>query len=184
MNIFMSFVLKMHVTIPAGTTLPNGHIMTKSLLGCPAGFAITALQQVVTFILFFVYSAAVYNTVYRHDLKKLTTVSEYVNVVIFGAVFAANIALNNFSLGYISVGVNLIIRSCLPLSTYCSQQALSLFGIYKWKEVKILEILLMVVGVICAFVFTLSHFEGKIVVGGGAFQGVVACVGSLLCGSL
>jgi len=137
----------------------------------------------VSFILFFVYSAAVYNTDYRHDLKKLTTVSEYVNVVIFGVVFAANIALNNFSLGYISIGVNLIIRSCLPLSTYGSQQALSLCGIYKWKEVKILEILLMIVGVICAIVFTMSNFEGKMELNSG-FIGVMACLGSLFCGSL
>ena len=45
--------------------------------------------------------------------------------------FAANIALNNFSLGYISIGVNLIIRSCLPLSTFVSQQIMAQFNLYR-----------------------------------------------------
>lgn len=104
-------------------------------------------------------------------------------VVIFGVVFAANIALNNFSLGYISMGVNLIIRSCLPLTTYLSQQALSTCKLYPRKEWKILEISLMAIGVVCAVVFTWSDFEGKMTLG-GRFIGVLACLGSLLCGSL
>merc|ERR1712203_1334043 len=108
---------------------------------------------------------------------------ECVSVAIFGCVFAANIALNNFSLGYISIGVNLIIRSCLPLSTYCSQQALAMFGLYQWKPFKLLEVALMVVGVVCATIFTWADFQGKLTLG-GRFVGVIACLGSLLCGSL
>jgi len=79
--------------------------------------------------------------------------------------------------------VNLIIRSCLPLSTYVSQQGLSMVGLYQWKPFKILEVSLMVVGVVCATVFTWADFEGKIEFS-GRFIGVVACLGSLLCGSL
>merc|ERR1712127_350899 len=101
----------------------------------------------------------------------------------FGAVFAANIALNNFSLGYISIGVNLIIRSCLPLTTYLSQQGLAVFGLYTFKPFKILEMILMTAGVVCACLFTWADFEGKLTLG-GRFIGVLGCLGSLLCGSL
>jgi len=183
MNIFMSWVLGTHVTIPAGTVLNSGHVLETDLRGCPAGFALTALQQGVSFVLFLVYFTSVYFTPYRYTPKHLKTNFEYISVVVFGCVFAANIALNNFSLGYISIGVNLIIRSCLPLSTFMSQQGLAMFGLYTWKPFKALEILLMVVGVVCACLFTWSDFEGKLTLG-GRFIGVLACLGSLLCGSM
>jgi len=183
MNIFMSWCLGTHVTIPAGTVLESGQVLATDLKGCPAGFALTALQQVVSFILFMVYFGAVYFTPYRYMPKELKSSFEIVSVVIFGCVFAANIALNNFSLGYISIGVNLIIRSCLPLSTYISQQGLAMFGLYTFKPFKILEVGLMFIGVICACVFTWSDFQGKLTLG-GRFIGVLACLGSLLCGSL
>jgi len=153
------------------------------LTGCPAGFALTALQQVVSFILFLLFFIAVYWTPMRYMPKKLGTISELLSVAIFGCVFAANIALNNFSLGYISIGVNLIIRSCLPLSTYVSQQGLAVFGMYPFKEFKILEVTLMTIGVFCAAVFTWASFGGNFSAGTGLL-GVLACMGSLLCGSL
>merc|ERR550532_3921316 len=183
MNIFMSWVLGTHITIPAGTVLNNGNVLRQDLKGCPAGFALTALQQVVSFILFSIYFVTVYFTPYKYTPKQLQTRFEYISVVIFGCVFAANIALNNFSLGYISIGVNLIIRSCLPLSTYVSQQALAMFGLYQWKPFKLLEVSLVVVGVICATIFTWTDFEGRIEFS-GRFIGVTACLMSLLSGSL
>jgi len=183
MNIFMSWALGTHVTIPAGTILRNGHTLASDLKGCPAGFALTALQQVVSFILFLVYFGYKYTTPTPYQPKQLKTKFECISVVVFGCVFAANIALNNFSLGYISIGVNLIIRSCLPLTTYLSQQGLSVFGLYTWKPFKCLEITLMTVGVVCACLFTWADFEGKLTLG-GRFIGVLGCLGSLLCGSL
>merc|ERR550532_3216055 len=186
MNIFMSWVLKIHETIPAGTMITKGDgqfELQDSLTGCPAGFALTALQQVVSFILFLLFFIAVYWTPKRYMPKKLGTMREILSVAIFGCVFAANIALNNFSLGYISIGVNLIIRSCLPLSTYVSQQGLAVFGMYPFKEFKILEVSLMAIGVFCAAVFTWASFGGNFSAGTGLL-GVLACAGSLLCGSL
>jgi len=183
MNIFMSWALGTHVTIPAGTVLKNGHTLASDLKGCPAGFALTALQQVVSFILFLIYFGVKSTTSTPYQPKKLKTNFEIISVVIFGCVFAANIALNNFSLGYISIGVNLIIRSCLPLTTYLSQQGLSFFGLYTWKPFKCLEVTLMTVGVVCACLFTWADFEGKLTLG-GRFIGVLGCLGSLLCGSL
>merc|ERR1719367_1782342 len=88
--------------------------------------------------------------------KKISSIKEVVSILIFGSVFAMNIALNNFSLGYVSIAVNLIIRSCLPLTTFLSQQGLARFELYDYKPCKVLEISLMVVGVFCACAFTIA----------------------------
>ena len=45
---------------------------------------------------------------------------EEVVSITFGSVSAMNIALNYFSFGYVGNAVNLIIRSCLPLTTLIS----------------------------------------------------------------
>jgi len=187
MNIFMSWVMRTNVTVPAGTTIAStGAVLEKNLTGCPAGFALTAFQQVISFVVFMIFFVAVYFTPYRYVPKKLNTWFEVFSVVIFGCVFALNIALNNFSLGYISIAVNLIIRSCLPLTTFLSQQGLAVFKLYPFKPCKVKEILLMVIGVICAGTFTCAKImssdkksDSKNIV-----LGVVMCIASLLCGSL
>merc|ERR1712194_468860 len=147
------------------------------------------MQQIVSFVVFCIYFGAVYFTPYRYVPKPLKTPFEVFCVVVFGCVFALNIALNNFSLGYISIAVNLIIRSCLPLTTFLSQQGLALFNLYPFKPCKALEISLMVAGVICAGVFTLAQIMASSASGhsseaGNQILGVAMCIASLLCGSL
>merc|ERR1712137_1023421 len=147
------------------------------------------MQQMVSFVVFCIYFAAVYFTPYRYVPKPLKTPFEVFCVVVFGCVFALNIALNNFSLGYISIAVNLIIRSCLPLTTFLSQQGLALFNLYPFKPCKVLEISLMVIGVICAGVFTMAQIMASSASGhsseaGNQILGVIMCIASLLCGSL
>jgi len=189
MNIFMGWVMGTHVTVPKGTVLDDGTVMEDDLTGCPAGFALTAMQQMVSFVVFVIWFCAVYWTPYRYTPKKLNTPFEFFCVVIFGCVFALNIALNNFSLGYISIAVNLIIRSCLPLTTFVSQQGLALVGLYPFKPCRWLEIGLMMVGVLCAGAFTLAQILASSAAGhsseaGNQVLGVFMCVMSLLCGSL
>jgi len=144
---------------------------------------------VISFIVFWFFFASAYFTPYRYTPKKLNSWFEVFCVVIFGCVFALNIALNNFSLGYISIAVNLIIRSCLPLSTFLSQQALAVVKLYPFKPCRAKEISLMIVGVICAGVFTMarllgSQASGKESSSGNMLLGVGMCIASLLCGSL
>ncbi|CAJ1404241.1 unnamed protein product [Effrenium voratum] len=122
MNIFMGWVFRTHVTLEKGYVLPNGNVLDQDLHGCPVGFALTAMQQVISFFCFIILYGALYYTPYRIETRKITSFNEVVSICIFGSVFALNIALNNFSLGYISIAVNLIIRSCLPLTTFLSQQ--------------------------------------------------------------
>eukprot|EP00928_Gymnodinium_smaydae_P047113 TRINITY_DN31428_c0_g1_i1.p1 TRINITY_DN31428_c0_g1~~TRINITY_DN31428_c0_g1_i1.p1 ORF type:complete len:453 (+),score=60.67 TRINITY_DN31428_c0_g1_i1:35-1360(+) len=187
MNIYMSWLMRTSVTVPKGTKLPNGDVLEVDLTGCPAGFALTAMQQVVSFIVFWIFFSAVYFTPYRYVPKRLNNWFEVFCVIVFGCVFALNIALNNFSLAYMSIAVNLIIRSCLPLSTFLSQQGLAVFGLYPLKEWRWKEISLMVVGVLCAATFTLARIMGSSVEGHSSSNmilGVIMCILSLLCGSL
>mmetsp|Transcript_42816 Transcript_42816/g.102442 ORF Transcript_42816/g.102442 Transcript_42816/m.102442 type:complete len:451 (-) Transcript_42816:60-1412(-) len=189
MNIYMGWVMRTSVTVPAGTYIPGtNQTLSEPLTGCPAGFALTAFQQVVSFIVFMIFFGAVYFTPYRYTPKPLNTRFEILCVIVFGCVFALNIALNNFSLGYINIGVNLIIRSCLPLSTDLSQRALAKFGLYPEKPCKLMELALMIVGVLCAGIFTgakiMSAGKGSDKERSGMVLGVVACVASLFCGSL
>jgi len=194
MNIYMGWVMRTSVTVPKGHsyTMTNGTVgvLDVDLTGCPAGFALTAMQQVISFIVFMIFFSVAYFTPYRYMPKKLNSWFEVMCVIIFGCVFALNIALNNFSLGYISIAVNLIIRSCLPLSTFLSQQGLALVGLYPFKPCRIKEISLMVIGVICAGVFTMARILGEQSKGGkesssaSMILGVFMCIASLLCGSL
>jgi len=189
MNIYMGWVMRTSVTVPKGTVLESGYTLQKDLTGCPAGFALTAMQQVISFVVFCLFYVSVYPTPYRYRPKALNSAFEVFTVIIFGCVFALNIALNNFSLGYINVAVNLIIRSCLPLTTFLSQQVLAMFGMYTRKPCRCLEISLMVIGVFCAGAFTTARIMGTAAKGdakesGMQFLGVCVCLLSLLCGSL
>jgi len=185
MNIFMGWVMRTNVTVAKGFEY-EGQVLKKDLTGCPAGFALTAFQQVISFIIFMTFFSVAWFTPYRYTPKKLNSKFEVISVIIFGCVFALNIALNNFSLGYISIAVNLIIRSCLPLTTFSSQQVLSLFGLYPRKPCRPLEISLMVIGVFCAGAFTTAKIMGSSSKSesNNMILGCVMCIASLLCGSL
>merc|ERR1719362_1864583 len=146
-----------------------------------------AMQQFISFFCFIILYLALYATPHRITPKKISSVKEVISIIIFGSVFAMNIALNNFSLGYVSIAVNLIIRSCLPLTTFLSQQGLALFKLYPFKPCKFLEIMLMVAGVFCACAFTVAKImggNGKSHEGSNEVLGCIMCLLSLLCGSV
>merc|ERR1719422_1777160 len=161
----MSWLMRKSVVIHKGTLIENtGETIESDLTGFPAGFALTALQQVISFGLFVLFFVAVYATPWRYTPKKLESKFEFFCVLVFGFVFCMNIALNNFSLSLISIAVNLIIRSCLPLTTFLSQQGLSMCNLFPKKPFKILELVLMCIGVTCAGIFTWASIQAK---GGG-----------------
>ena len=187
MNIFMGWIFRTHVTVPKGRILADGNELQDDLHGCPVGFALTAMQQGISFFCFLILYAALYATPHKITPKKISSIKEVVSILIFGCVFAMNIALNNFSLGYVSIAVNLIIRSCLPLTTFLSQQGLALGGLYDLKPCRALEISLMVAGVFCACTFTITKINcssGGVHQGSNQALGCVMCIASLLCGSV
>merc|ERR1719336_780757 len=140
----MSWLMRKSVVIPAGTLIEStGKSVEKDLTGLPAGFALTALQQVISFAVFIICFAAAYFTPHRYTPKTLSSKFEVFCVLVFGFVFCMNIALNNFSLSLISIAANLIIRSCLPLTTFVSQQGLSMCNLFPRKPIRVLEIILI-----------------------------------------
>jgi len=187
MNIFMGWFFRTHVPISRGVTLPSGQILLDDLHGCPLGFALTAVQQVVSFLCFLAVYGCLYFTPYKIQPKKITSKYEVLCICVFGCVFALNIALNNFSRSYISISLNLVIRSCLSLTTFLTEQGLAKLGLYNAKPHKPLEVILLVAGVVCAAAFTVARILSVSDRGqpdSGMILGVSVCVASLLCGSL
>mmetsp|Transcript_105179 Transcript_105179/g.234726 ORF Transcript_105179/g.234726 Transcript_105179/m.234726 type:complete len:427 (-) Transcript_105179:179-1459(-) len=186
MNVYMSWLMRKCVVLPAGSMGKSG-VLKEDLTGIPGAFALTALQQMISFVMFVVYFGAVYFTPYRYNLKPLPSLFDKFTVILFGLVFCANIALNNFSLSLISIAVNLIIRSCLPLTTYLSQQGLATCKLFPLKPFRCLEVTLMCIGVSCAGIFTWADAQaaGKDSEDSkNLMLGVIVCVLSLLCGSM
>jgi len=187
MNIFMNWFFRTHIPMSRGDTLPSGKILLDDLHGCPLGFALTAVQQVVPLFCFVVVYSCLYFTPYKIRPKKITSWYEVLCICLFGCVFALNIALNNFSRSYISIALNLVIRSCLSLTTFLTEQGLAKLGLYNAKPHKRLEVALLVAGVVCAAAFTVARIL-SVSDGGqpesGMILGVLVCVASLLCGSL
>lgn len=190
MNIYMSWLLHTSVTVPAGTVLP-GTLTTleADLTGCPAGFALTVMQQLVSFVIFAFGTSVAASTPYRYTPKRISSWCEVCCVVVFGSSFALNIALNNFSLCYISIALNLAMRSCLPVTTFLAQPGLAMLGLYPLEHRDYKEIRLMIVGVVCAAVFVVAKILGS-ASGGLAsdgdnmWLGVLTCLASMLCASL
>lgn len=174
MNFYMKFVLSQSVVSEE-----------LHLFGFPAAFACTAVQQIVSFVSFVFMVGLSQLSPVSYNPKKLETSWEYVTVIVFSSTFVLNIALNNYSLSIVSLSINLIIRSCLPLSTYISQ---TLFGSWAGVDVRRaspLEMLLMVLGTFCAVVAVYAKSQSK---QDGAsdnlFLGVFVCVMSLFSGSM
>jgi len=188
--IFLGWLLRTQVTV-VKSKIPGTHVELDEVLhGVPAGFALAAMQQVTSFFCFLIRFAVLYATPYKLSPKKIHTKKELVSVTVFGCVFAVYIAFNNFSLGYISIDVNLIIRSCLPLMTYLSQQGLAMVKLSQRQPVNWLEIGLMVANVFSACAFTWAKIMGS----GGSFKGssdqgkqisgCVVCFFAVLCFSV
>lgn len=133
----------------------------EGLKGIPIGFLLTAIQQFVAFLTFglFVFGGRLFGAAYQ--VKRLTSRKEVVAVLCFGLAFALNIGLNNFSLSLISISINLIIRSCLPLTTAISQ---IIIGYFLGDDVKASQSAaqwaLMLAGVGCAGLATYAKSGG------------------------
>jgi len=113
--------------------------------GLPIGFLLTSIQQFVAFFAFCLFQVVGRIFSYDYEVKQLKTRKEY--VVCFSVAFALNIGLNNFSLSLVAISINMIIRSCLPLSTAISDLMLGLFLGERKKTLGPTKWLLMLAGV-------------------------------------
>lgn len=126
------------------------------LKGIPAAFLVTALQQVTAFLIMGVILLVTWPTRFRYVPKQLKTIREWLAVVCFSLSFALNIGMNNFSLSLLSISMNLIVRSCMPLSTAVSQMGLGMLTGAKGGGVTAKEMAVMLVGVLFAGLATLA----------------------------
>jgi len=187
MNMYMKAVFSSSVVwaSPPGEGAP--------WLGFQASFFVTSMQQVGSFVIFWaVYGPAKLTGCTNYSIKVLENKKEVIAVLCFAASFTCNIALNNFSLMLMPLTLNLIIRSCLPLSTFGAQWILKKMETGEGKPVKPLEIGLMALGVamagVCAWaqVSAKAEMEDKSSGGGETSRimlGIVVCIVSLFAGS-
>eukprot|EP00930_Biecheleria_cincta_P031192 TRINITY_DN21649_c0_g1_i2.p1 TRINITY_DN21649_c0_g1~~TRINITY_DN21649_c0_g1_i2.p1 ORF type:complete len:491 (-),score=115.91 TRINITY_DN21649_c0_g1_i2:1309-2781(-) len=150
------FSLYMKVVL-SGTTISE----ELGLSGIPAGFLVTAIQQIVAFVAMIVVVGTLWWTPWRYTPRKLNNAKEVACVLLFSFAFALNIGLNNYSLSLLALSMNMIIRSCLPLVTLVLHQMLApcIPGIA--KEVGGFEVGLMTAGVLFAGLATLAKSEGS-----------------------
>lgn len=159
----------------------------EGLKGIPIGFLLTAIQQFVAFLAFscFLVLSKLFSNPYK--VKPLKDSKEYFAMILFSLAFALNIGLNNFSLSLVAISINLIIRSCLPLSTAVSQLVVgSLLGDEKKDGISAKDWLLMLSGVGCAGLATYAKkMAGDNPEESAALVlGVVVCVASIFSGAL
>lgn len=155
------------------------------MVGVPAAFLVTAMQQLTSFVLFVLLVAGLWFTPWRYTPKSLTTKKELVAVCCFSLSFAFNIGLNLFSLALLPISLNLIIRSCLPLSTAVSQNILAAMGLMKGASIKPKEFAVMLLGVFFAAIATAAKSKGS---SGsqneGLLLGVFVCSLSIFSGAI
>jgi len=197
MNIYMKAVFSSSLVWDDPDVGIEGDDGLKPWMGFQASFFVTAMQQVGSFMIFWgVYGPAKLAGCTDYSIKVLKDRKEVIAVLCFAASFTCNIALNNFSMMLMPLTLNLIIRSCLPLSTFFAQWILKKVETGEGKPIKPLEIGLMALGVAMAAVCAWAQVsakaekeaaEGKSAHGGGetskVLLGIIVCVVSLFAGS-
>lgn len=165
MNLYMKHLMS-RITVAPG------------LEGLPASFLVTGLQQLVALCLFLGLVCLA-----GHRLPGL--LPERLNgrqrLLILGlaVAFSLNMGLNNFSLAFIPLSINQVIRACMPLATALLQATAS----RSTNGVSGPEWVCMVAGVACAVLTVVSRTEGHLLASGGIFFGVILCSVSVLCGA-
>eukprot|EP00929_Paragymnodinium_shiwhaense_P112772 TRINITY_DN81041_c0_g1_i1.p1 TRINITY_DN81041_c0_g1~~TRINITY_DN81041_c0_g1_i1.p1 ORF type:complete len:405 (+),score=40.00 TRINITY_DN81041_c0_g1_i1:86-1300(+) len=129
------------------------------LKGVPAPFALTAIQQVVSFVLFAVWIMVSFPTQCRYSPKVLSTRREWGKVGLFCLAFTGNIALNNYGMQLLPLSVNLIIRSCLPAATIVVQIVMAKCQGLPANEARPLELALVAIGVLGAVAVVMSQMH-------------------------
>jgi len=154
--------------------------------GVPAGFLVTAIQQVIAFLILSVIVLVLWFTPWAYTPRKLTNAKEVACVLLFSFSFALNIGLNNFSLSMLAISLNMIIRSCVPLVTLVLQQMMGPCVDGVAGNVKVLEVLLMCAGVACAGLATFAESHGSHKAGesGNLMLGILTCSLSDVAGAL
>ncbi|CAK0877626.1 unnamed protein product [Prorocentrum cordatum] len=160
-------------------------------MGFQASFFVTGIQQFGGFIIFWIFflpaQALGFNKLGDKEItiKKLTSKNEVIAVLCFAGSFTMNIALNNMSMALIPLTLNLIIRSCLPLSTFAAQWLLTKYTTGEGKPCKPIEIGLMMLGAammcVCVWAKIAAEAEGESHKKAGAGESAKTVIGVIYC---
>ncbi|CAE8690399.1 unnamed protein product, partial [Polarella glacialis] len=146
LNLYMKFIMSRVIIAPG-------------LFGIPASFLVTGLQQLAALLLFVAFLVS-RRAMVSSSRRRLTWREAWL-VFVMGAVFSANMGLNNFSLAFIPLSVNQVIRACTPLATAILQSVLG-----QMRDTSRMEWFYMVLGVACAASTVVARAEGKLALGG------------------
>jgi len=160
----------------------------RGMKGVPGAFLITALQQLVSFLVLVPMVAVLWPTPWRYTPKPLRTPRAWFGVLGLSVTFALNIGLNNLCLSLLPMSINLMIRSCIPLSTWLMQGALRMCSPGGGGEgSSATEVALMLIGVFFAGTASIAKEEGSSAqsteathMGLGVFVGVLSLVACAL----
>lgn len=156
----------------------------EGLKGIPMGFLLTAIQQAVAAVAFACFWIAGRVLQLGYKVKTLEA-NEYASVFFFGLAFALNIGLNNFSLSLVAISINMIIRSCLPLSTAILQASVSAFmGKQRQSTLGPKQWVLMLAGVSCAGIASYAKSHTNTEESAALSLGISITVASIFAGAL
>ncbi|CAE7601436.1 erh [Symbiodinium sp. CCMP2456] len=133
--------------------------------GVPAPFAITAIQQLVSFIVLAVGLQAARCFGYQVNCRRLESRREVGCVLLLALAFVGNIGLNNLSLSILDISVHLIIRTAGALVNlaleFLAQPILTKFTGQdaKWPQVNCRDLVLTVVGTFFAGLVICSKLQ-------------------------
>jgi len=135
-----------------------------ALAGVPAAFLVTSIQQLVTFLICGLVLLVALLPPWRYKIRSLRTWREQRAVLFFALAFAANHGFNNFSMSLVTVSLNLILRSCIPLMTVLLEVCFRCAGIEGYGKTAarttMTEVAFMLTGVLFAALATVSEAEG------------------------
>jgi len=178
MNLYMKVVL-------------SGSIVSRELhlKGYPAAFAVTGIQQVASFAIILLGIAILWFSPWRYKPVIVDTKLGWLTVLAFSVTFTLNISLNNFSLSLLPLSVNLIMRSCSPLSTFLCEIAMDRLSGRSVKNINTVEVSTMLLGIVCAGLAVvgktqISKASADPEAGSNVVLGVLVCLASLASASL
>jgi len=172
MNIYMKAVLSNSVISE-----------TLQMKGFQGPLILTSFQQLISFLILIVGVLLSRLTRTPYQPKRISSFGEVVSIWVLAVSFAANIALNNFSLALLDLSVNVMIRSVSPVFTLMLQVILARWVADVKMDLSMGKVLFMLMGLGCAVVVVLSKSQ-SMTVSSSFGLGIILCVASLLASSL
>lgn len=154
--------------------------------GLPAAFLISGVQQVVAWLAMGSFFLCSWVAGWRWVPKRVATKQNVATVLCLSLAFAGNIGLNNFSLSLMAISLNLVLRSCMPLVTLVAHAFVGLFQPDAFPKVTSSETALILIGVACAGLVTVSELQASknAVESEHLLLGVLFCVISICSGAM